>query len=280
MSGAQVAIVVFAAAISAGVAWLVAGLRLRAPAPALVRTNYAGEPVAAVLGDALLAAALWSIVVVSLAYALGGDLHAHIARTIVAVGLVTAVLWAAGRWDDLRGDERPRGFAGHLVAARGGLLTGGLVKLLAGGLVGLGAGALLTSGWSILETGAVVALTANLVNLTDRAPGRASKVGILVALPLVVWGDRSWVTAAAGLLAGMVACLPADLSARGMLGDAGANPLGGVIGLGLALSLGESGRLVAIAALVVLNALSERFSFSRAIEATPPLKWLDLLGRK
>jgi hypothetical protein len=64
-----------------------------------------------------------------------------------------------------------------------------------------------------------------------------------------------------------------------MLGDAGANPLGGVLGLGLATALDGRGRVVAVLVLVLLNGLSERYSFSRAIERTPVLRQLDLLGR-
>jgi hypothetical protein len=197
-----------------------------------------------------------------------------------ATALIIVGLWAAGRWDDLRGDERPRGFKGHLGAARGGRVTGGVVKLAAGGLVGLAAGVIVTPGWAALETGALVALTANLVNLLDRAPGRAGKAGLLIALPLVGYGNKAWLVASAGLLGALIACLPYDLGERGMLGDAGANPLGGVLGLGLAASLHGWCRLSALVMLVILNALSERFSFSRAIESTPPLRWLDMLGRK
>ena len=60
-----------------------------------------------------------------------------------------------------------------------------------------------------------------------------------------------------------------------MLGDAGANPLGGVLGLGLALSLDETWRLVAIGVLVLLNLASEKWSFSKLIErvrAAPGLR--------
>jgi UDP-GlcNAc:undecaprenyl-phosphate GlcNAc-1-phosphate transferase len=74
--------------------------------------------------------------------------------------------------------------------------------------------------------------------------------------------------------------LPADLSARGMLGDAGANPLGAVWGLGLAAATGTFGRIVTIAVLLVLNLASERWSFSAAIDRTPILSALDRLGRK
>ncbi len=64
-----------------------------------------------------------------------------------------------------------------------------------------------------------------------------------------------------------------------MLGDAGANPLGAVLGVGLAASLDEPARLVAIVVLLALNLASEKWSFSKAIEASPPLRWLDGLGR-
>jgi hypothetical protein len=135
-------------------------------------------------------------------------------------------------------------------------------------------------GWDAIEVGAVVALTANLVNLLDRAPGRAGKVVLAAAVAPALWGPADWTVAAAGLLGAAVAVLGPDLRERAMLGDAGANPLGAVVGLGLATSMQTPGRLVVIAVLLALNAVSERWSFSRAIERTPFLAALDRLGRR
>jgi hypothetical protein len=253
-------------------------VRVRRAPERLVRTNVDGRRVPAVLGDALAAGAVTGLGMLTVAWVAGMEVP-RASRMTLAVGLIVVILWGAGRWDDLRGDERARGFKGHLGAARGGALTGGLVKLMAGGLVGLAAGALLTPGWSALATGMIVALTANLVNLLDRAPGRAGKIAALIALPLLLFGTRAWTVAAAGLLGALVACLPFDLRARGMLGDAGANPLGGVLGLGLAVALEGWGRVAAVVVLALLNGLSERVSFSRVIERTPVLRTLDLLGR-
>src|SRR5437870_634572 len=73
--------------------------------------------------------------------------------------------------------------------------------------------------------------------------------------------------------------LAPDLGERGMLGDVGANLLGAVLGAGAVLSLGVPGRLAVLGVLVALTAAAERWSFSRAIDATPPLRWLDRLGR-
>lgn len=270
-----------AAAVVGAVGCLVAlGRVLRDPAAPLVRTNVDGRPVPAVLGGPLCLGALLALAALGVAGTAGWDVARH-GRMPAALAVVIAALGAAGRWDDLRGDEAPRGFSGHLGAATGGRITGGMVKLVAGGAAGLVAGAILADGWAILETGLLVALTANLVNLLDRAPGRAGKAALLVAGPLIAFGDELWVVEAAGMIGALAAVLPADLGARGMLGDAGANPLGGVLGLGLAVSLADRPwRLAAIAVLLGLNLLSEKVSFSRAITRTPVLKQLDAWGRR
>ena len=65
-----------------------------------------------------------------------------------------------------------------------------------------------------------------------------------------------------------------------MLGDAGANPLGAVLGLGLAVTFGFYLDLYAIVVLLALNLASERWSFSAFIARTPPLRWVDSLGRE
>ena len=159
-------------------------------------------------------------------------------------------------------------------------MTGGALKILAGGAAGLAAGALVTSGVDSVVVAVVVALGANTFNLLDRAPGRAGKLWLLAAVPVFVGGTSGWAVAAAGTAGALAAVLPSDLRARGMLGDAGANPLGAVWGLGLASATDDAGRAIAIVVLVALNAASERWSFSRAIDRVGWLKALDRLGRK
>jgi hypothetical protein len=78
--------------------------------------------------------------------------------------------------------------------------------------------------------------------------------------------------AAAGLL-------PEDLAEEIMLGDAGANALGALLGLALAARTGTAGRAVALTMLAGLTAASEKVSFTRVIQDTPWLRRLDELGR-
>jgi hypothetical protein len=65
-----------------------------------------------------------------------------------------------------------------------------------------------------------------------------------------------------------------------MLGDAGANALGAILGLGMAATRSRRGLAATLGALVSLTAASEAVSFSRVIDAVGPLRWLDRLGRR
>ena len=269
----------FVGLVGAAVAIPMKELAIRKAPESLVRMNVDGRRVPAILGLPIGLGGIAGVLISALGLALEW-FDPVFGRLLWAIAVIIILLGAAGRWDDERGDERPRGFGGHLAALKGGRLTGGIVKLIVGGVAGLIAGRLLTSDLvDVVEVGVLVALSANLINLLDRAPGRAGKFVLVTFVPLVVWGSPPWIVASAGIIAALIVCLPADLSARAMLGDAGANPLGGVIGLGLALALNEIGRLIAIGLLVVLNLASEKWSFSKLIERSAPLRAFDMWGR-
>lgn len=304
---------IVAAVIGAGVARLVSVFSLRWADEGVMRTNVDGRRVPVVLGWPLVAGTLAALGCVAIwsewSSAAGtanfgyrffshhSDGFAWIQRagegllwishwlTASAIVLVT-VTYRAGLWDDLQGDERPRGFRGHLAALRGGRVTGGLVKLIAGGAVG----AIVT--WMILGAfrpvllflliSLAMPLGANLLNLFDRAPGRAGKAFLLLAIPLAAFGDPLWRTLAAGAIGAALVLLPLDLKARGMLGDAGVNPIGGLLGLGLAVNFAgaESSLFMVVGLMLALNLASERWSFSEVIANNRLLARLDHLGRE
>ena len=81
-------------------------------------------------------------------------------------------------------------------------------------------------------------------------------------------------------LGAAIALLPEDLGERAMLGDAGANAIGALLGVAAAASLSRPARLALLAAITGLTAASEVVSFTRVIERTPALRWLDMLGRR
>lgn len=201
--------------------------------------------------------------------------------------LLTTVLAATGfgllgLLDDLAGDGGSRGFAGHLRALAGRRLTTGAVKLFGGGAVAV----LVASTVSderparLLADAALIALAANLANLLDRAPGRVAKSALLAAVPIgLVAGIDDRLVGPVVILGALVALAGPDLRERLMLGDTGANVVGANLGLAVVLTTQASTRTAVLAAVLVLNLLSERISFSSVIERTPPLRALDRLGR-
>ena len=65
-----------------------------------------------------------------------------------------------------------------------------------------------------------------------------------------------------------------------MLGDTGANALGAMLGAAAAASLPRRRRVAVLAGIIALTAASEKVSFTKVIQRTPPLHWLDMLGRR
>lgn len=187
-----------------------------------------------------------------------------------------------GLIDDLVAEGETRGFKGHVRALVKGELTTGGIKLFGGGVLALVlvGTSLADSPGRLLVDAAIIALGANLGNLLDRAPGRVIKVSLVVYLPLAIAiGATWWGTALAPVLGAALALLVADQREELMLGDTGANVLGGVLALGAVFTLGDPARLVLLVVLVALNLASEVVSFSKVIDAVGPLRWFDRLGR-
>jgi len=181
---------------------------------------------------------------------------------------------AVGRFDDaVGGADGTRGVRGHAAALRRGRITTGSLKVVGIGAAGVLSAALLPGRQrlpDLVVNAGLVAGSANMVNLLDLRPGRALKAVLLASVALDLPGPAG---AAAALL-------PADLRERSMLGDAGANSSGALLGLAVAHRLAPRSRRTAVLGLILaLTAISERVSYSRIIEATPLLHWWDRLGR-
>jgi len=250
--------------------------------PVLARENYRGHALPTAAGFVLVAA----VVAVDGGRAVLGLLGAGDAATAPARLLVLAAVVAfgfLGLLDDLLGDAYDRGLSGHLRAAVRGRVTTGFVKLGGGTAVAL----VLAGTWvgdrplRVVVDGAVIALAANVGNLLDRAPGRTTKWGLLGgAAVLAVAGSSAAGVALAVVLGAAAALLAPDLREELMLGDTGANALGAAIGVATVIEAPPAARSAVAAALFALTLLSEVVSFSRIIDAVPPLRWFDRLGRR
>jgi hypothetical protein len=238
-------------------------------AAAWTRTNHRGEPLTLLEGPALALAA-------TAAAALDPCLAARTRAALAAAGLGAA---AFGAYDDLAESGKRRGFRGHLGALAHGEVTTGAIKLGGIGATGLAASALLGGPAADVAINAGLAAgSANLINLFDLRPGRAIKVAAAGGALLATRPGGARTAGAA--LGAAAALLPEDLGERAMLGDAGANALGAMLGVAAGATLPRPARLALLTLITGLTAASEKVSFTKVIERTPALHKLDMAGRR
>jgi len=246
--------------------------------------NFRGECVPS--GYGVYAAAWGCAVPLGVLLSGGGE----VARGNAAAALVTAAcLGALGFLDDALGSHGSGGFRGHLRALlRQGRVTTGLLKALGGGLAGLWAAWLLRDGTEAPYTAAVdallIALSANFINLLDLRPGRAGWTFLFLwavlcaaglAGPSGTSGVREYVFLTLPAAAALAALLPGDSRGLRIMGDGGANPLGGLLGLGVCLLCPLQARLLCLAFLIAVHVYAERRSLSVLIETAPLLRAVD-----
>ena len=259
--------------------WL--GLAPMFESPALSRTNYRGAtlPTAAGMVLALVALAVEGGRAVAASFGVG-DVGLSEPRIVVLVAVLA--YGVLGLVDDLLGSARHKGFRGHGSALLSGQVTSGMLKLVGGGAVALivVAPAVGRSPGRLLADALLVALAANLANLLDRAPGRTVKVGVVAFVVLAFAARRTDALSGTAVVVGAaLGLLLDDLHERLMLGDAGSNVLGAVLGLAVVASCGTAARNLVLVCVAALNIAGELVSFSRVIDAVPPLRVLDRAGR-
>lgn len=284
------------AAVTIPISAALRGALLKDPPARLSIRNYQGRFIPAVggiviLGTFLAGEALLTLISLFKPLSLeGADIRfsaAAIPRTFLSNehhALLVLILgfFLLGAVDDLAGAGQAKGLRGHLGALRRGVVTGGALKAFGGLALGLVVGGILElSLLPAVVDALVIALTANLLNLVDLRPGRASKVFLTLWVPLGVAGLATpFLPISVIVVAACGIWLSADLGERGMLGDAGSNLLGAVLGGGLVMILEIPARSGVLALLVVLTLLSEVRSFTAIIDGNRALRWFDGLGRR
>jgi UDP-GlcNAc:undecaprenyl-phosphate GlcNAc-1-phosphate transferase len=249
----------------------------------LVRENYRGRLPAFPSGAVLI-----SISLIALApLAVLNDradldlLHPELRRWIVYV-LGVALL---GLLDDAIGRghaaDTPRGWRGHAAAVVAGRFSTGAIKAV--GALALAAYA--TSGrgrenFDYLADLALLLLATNLFNLFDLRPGRVEKIFALLLAGLCLGAWSVLPIEVLGLFIGPVLVGAAfTLREKAMLGDTGSNLVGALAGVSMLLVLGGTARWIALGLVVSLTIYGEFRSISKTIDAIPPLRSLDSLGR-
>jgi len=251
-----------------------------------MRPNYRGRVLPFPFGVLIPAAALLALVPLTLIERLAHTaiLYPHLipvavyALGVACLGLIDDTLGGVSS-----GAPDPRGWRGHGTAAMRGEPSTGALK--AAGSLGLAllASSYAAAGLSIgrwLLAAAVLVLATNALNLLDLRPGRAMKAFVLLGAGLTIGSRELRSLWTLGLFVGpaLVAGVY-DLRERAMLGDTGANLLGGLAGLWLILTLSGTGQLIALAVLVVITVYGELRSISEFVQRVPLLRGLDSWGR-
>lgn len=277
------------------------------------RKNYLGHRITPALGPAIVLSWIPAVICLPLcsgkfASSFSGFGQAVFPPIVLALGLM-----AIGFLDDIF-DENIRGYRGHFSSLMEGRLTAGMLKALWGtaltvlvvfndGLLARNMYTETVSPAAVLLLRAMAVLTvlfwANGLNFLDRRPGRALKVFLFLGLAISfwglaargvstpVWGSRSLIhggdisgplTLMLPLLVIVLALLPVDLGGKAMLGDAGSNPLGALLGFYALLMLPPGGRLLFLFLGLMLNLIGERVSISGVIDGNRFLSFLDRLG--
>ncbi|MBA2505310.1 MAG: hypothetical protein H0V29_05110 [Thermoleophilaceae bacterium] len=245
------------------------------------RANFAGRAVRFPAGVLVIAAVVVALVPLGLIDQLSDGEEVWQLNGEIGIGGVFAFVLgcaALGLMDDLLGGD-DRGLRGHGAALAQGRISTGALKAV--GVLGLAAFTLSGIGYGLGEyllAVALLTLTTNLFNLLDLRPGRSLKVLVVLGIVLsVVELDSLWLL---GLFAGpLLVLLPFDLHEDGMLGDTGANAAGAVAGLWLVLALGTLAQGIALLLVTIFTLYGEFRSISALVDRSPPLRWLDSLGR-
>jgi UDP-GlcNAc:undecaprenyl-phosphate GlcNAc-1-phosphate transferase len=244
-----------------------------------MRPNYRGEQLPFPFGIAIVAAALLALVPVVVLERLDVPAVLHPETSAVVLYLLGVAL--LGFVDDMLGDAQARGWRGHGQAALSRRLSTGALK--AGGSLGLALYAMSFLGLSTahwLLASLVLVLATNVFNLLDLRPGRAVKAFSLLGAGLALGTLNLRPLWAIGLFAGPALLAGVyDVRERAMLGDTGANLVGGLAGLWLVFALSSTGQAVAAVLLAAVTVYGELRSITSLVERTPGLRELDSWGR-
>lgn len=243
-----------------------------------VRPNWRDRALPFPFGVLIAAAAIVALVPLALLQELTSAdvLHPELGIAVIYT-LGVALL---GLIDDSLGGA-PRGWRGHGGAVLAGSFSTGALK--AAGSLGLAlyvmSGRGLSAGRYLLAA-AVLVLATNAFNLLDLRPGRSVKAFVLLGAGLTLGAMDARPLWTLGLFAAPVLVAGVyDLRERAMLGDTGANVIGGLAGLWLVLSLSGTGQAIAAALLALITIYGEFRSISSLVERTPGLRTLDSWGR-
>ncbi|MCM8900872.1 hypothetical protein KVG29_06470 [Caldicoprobacter algeriensis] len=237
----------------------------------MIVKNYRGQPVVTSMGLTFIFPCALGII----PFMVAGIEPEHMAFLIVVTSLVLA-----GFIDDVLGDATIKGIKGHVAELIKGRISTGGVKLIITALVGMFVSrchhkSLIA--WGVYAL--LFSLFVNFINLMDLRPGRAIKAFLLSVILLMILGGFSNVWILIPILAALPFHMKGEMEEKYMLGDTGANLLGGIAGFYAIKAVTLAPAAVMAVMLLSIHVIAEYRSLSRFIESIPALRFIDQLWR-
>ncbi len=241
----------------------------------MVRPNFQGKEIPVGFG---LFPILWSVpLFIALGFLKREEQHIYSCFAILIGGM-----GLLGFIDDRWGDRTSTGLRGHFKRFIDGEITTGFVKAAGGIALSICVFRYsLDQNWSTsIVSGTIVALSANMLNLLDLRPGRASGSFLTVSflLTAVMVFRHHIIIQLVLLLVPVIVLHERDSRARAMMGDTGSNSLGAALGLAATLLFPSwLAHGIMLSVLIALHLVAEKISFTKVIAANPFLSRMDKL---
>ncbi len=192
--------------------------------------------------------------------------------------LFTMVL--VGYLDDSLGEDKTKGFKGHIRGVFRGNISTGIIKMVLTLIIGfMLSRAYFSRLTDIILSTILFCLCVNFINLLDLRPGRATKGFILFTVSVLLSSGLENIWIILPIISSLAIYIKEELHEIYMLGDTGSNLIGGILGLYIIKSASFGLRCTLIVILSLLHIVSEFRSFSVIIESVPLLKLADNFGQ-
>ena len=241
----------------------------------LRRRNFRNQPVVTACGVAIFASFVIQFVFVSFVWT-------HISNVCAALAFVGVWFLLLGLVDDTLGDSIWRGFKGHFSALFfEGRITSGLLKAVGGLICSVIAVLWFGGGYSFISATIgimLICLSANGINLLDKRPSRAIKAFWVLGIVSIVFSRPELRMLPSMLILSTLPYSYYDFTSKAMLGDAGSNMLGAILGTFIWLATATPFQIALLLIWLALHVYSEKHSLTEAIAKVKLLRWIDELG--
>lgn len=194
--------------------------------------------------------------------------------------IVSTLVSLLGIMDDYLGDNNAKGIKGHINTILRGEMSTGAIKAILGIFTGLIVSIIYYDRiFEIIINTSIFALCINFFNLLDLRPGRTIKTFIMSIVLFLFFNNSDFIWMFYPMLGVLSVYIFGEMREVYMLGDSGANLIGGIMGLFIIRSMTTNWKIIILSFLIIIHLFAEFNSISACIKKNPILRFIDNIGR-